>query len=174
MLSSGVANTSAFSDLVVRIFARLFGIFRLIGCVPQKTKQKPAKGQFERMARIPKNQLLDLLFKLFAERETWPIKLLREKTQQPEAFLKETLSDIAFLHRSGEHNGTWELKENFKEGVRDHVHLDRTILTKYPPAKLEPGPSGLSGFGGADVNMEDGGDDDDDENEDDEDMEEVS
>ena len=67
---------------------------------------------------MPKNQLLDLLFKLFAERETWPIKLLREKTQQPEAFLKETLSDIGFLHRSGEHNGTWELKENFKEGVR--------------------------------------------------------
>ena len=67
---------------------------------------------------MPKNQLLDLLFKLFAEKETWSIKFLREKTQQPEAFLKETLSDIAFLHRSGEHNGTWELKENFKEGVR--------------------------------------------------------
>jgi len=67
---------------------------------------------------MPKNQLLDLLFKLFAERETWPIKLLREKTQQPEAFLKETLGEIGFLHRSGEHNGTWELKENFKEGVR--------------------------------------------------------
>ena len=174
MLSSGVANTSAFSDLVVRIFARLFGIFRLIGCVPQKTKQKPAKGQFERMARIPKNQLLDLLFKLFAERETWPIKLLREKTQQPEAFLKETLSDIAFLHRSGEHNGTWELKENFKEGVRDHVHLDRTILTKYPQAKLEPGPSGLPGMGGIDAKMEDAGEEEDDDDEDDEDMEEVS
>lgn len=45
---------------------------------------------------------------------------------------------------------------------------------EYSQAKPEPGPSGLSGFGGADVNMEDGGDDDDDENEDDEDMEEVS
>jgi len=109
------------------------------------------------MARMPRNQLLDLLFKLFAEKETWSIKLLRERTQQPEAFLKETLSDIAFLHRSGEHNGTWELKENFKEG-----------------AKPEPGPSGLPGMGGSDAKMEDGGEDDYDEDEDDEDMEEVS
>jgi len=75
------------------------------------------------MARMPKNQLLDLLFRLFGEREMWPIKLLREKTQQPEAFLKETLTDIAFLHRSGEHNGTWELKENFKEGVGTRAYL---------------------------------------------------
>ncbi|KAF9778889.1 transcription initiation factor IIF beta subunit [Thelephora terrestris] len=137
MLSSGVANASAFSDLV-------------------KTKQKPTKG-FERMARMPRNQLLDMLFKLYAEKETWPIKLLRERTQQPEAFLKETLSDIAFLHRSGEHNGTWELKENFKEG-----------------AKPEAGPSGLPGMGGADFKMEDAGEDDYDEDEDDDDMEEVS
>ena len=81
---------------------------------------------------MPKNQLLDLLFKLFAEKETWPIKLLREKTQQPEAFLKETLSDIAFLHRSGEHNGTWELKENFKEGVCSSIpifHSNKPVPT---------------------------------------------
>lgn len=127
---------------------------------------------------MPKNQLLDLLFKLFAEKETWSIKLLREKTQQPEAFLKETLSEIGFLHRSGEHNGTWELKENFKEGVCAHTIFARTEacqLTERPQAKPEPGPSGLPGMGGADVKMEDAGDDDDDDDdEDDEDMEEVS
>ena len=84
---------------------------------------------------MPKNQLLDLLFKLFAEKQTWPIKLLRDKTQQPEAFLKETLSDIAFLHRSGEHNGTWELKENFKEGVSVHViHANRTTPADETPS----------------------------------------
>ena len=121
MLSSGVANTSVFSDLVVRILVYSTSIIPLNEWIVQKTKQKPQKGPFERMARMPKNQLLDLLFRLFAERETWAIKLLREKTQQPEVFLKETLSDIAFLHRSGEHNGTWELKENFKDGVRVHV-----------------------------------------------------
>jgi transcription initiation factor TFIIF subunit beta len=47
------------------------------------------------MARMPRNQLLDALFALFREREQWPIKLLREKTQQPEVYLKEVLSEIA-------------------------------------------------------------------------------
>lgn len=85
----------------------------------QKPKQKPPKGQFERMARMPRNQLLDLLFSLFREREHWSIKPMRERTQQPEAYLKEVLGEIAFMHRSGEHNGTWELMPNFKgDGVR--------------------------------------------------------
>ena len=53
-----------------------------------------------------------------------------------------------------------------------YICSGRTI--EYAQAKLEPGPSGLSGLGGADVKMEDVGDDDEDEDEDDEDMEEVS
>ena len=70
------------------------------------------------MARIPRNQLLDALFTAFREREHWSVKQLRERTQQPEAYLKEVLSEIAFMHRSGEHNGTWELMANFKgDGV---------------------------------------------------------
>ena len=74
------------------------------------------------MARMPRNQLLDALFALFREREQWPIKLLREKTQQPEVYLKEVLSEIATLHRSGEFNGTWELMPSFKgDGVRCYV-----------------------------------------------------
>src|SRR6267154_2464640 len=84
----------------------------------QRAKNKPAKGQNERMTRMPRNQLLDVLFALFREREQWPIKLLREKTQQPEVYLKEVLSEIATLHRNGEFNGTWELMPSFKgDGV---------------------------------------------------------
>ncbi|KAN0126263.1 Transcription initiation factor IIF, beta subunit domain containing protein, partial [Lactarius tabidus] len=86
MLSSGISSASGFADLT-------------------RTKVKPQKGQYERMARMPRNQLLDALFALFREREQWPIKLLREKTQQPEVYLKEVLSEIATLHRSGEFNG---------------------------------------------------------------------
>jgi len=89
--------------------------------VLQRTKTKPPKGQYdyERMARMPRNQLLDPLFALFRERGQWPIKLLREKTQQPEVYLKEVLSEIVTLHRSGEFNGTWELMPSFQgDGVR--------------------------------------------------------
>ena len=67
---------------------------------------------------MPRDQLLDELFKAFQERERWSIKVLRERTQQPEAYLKEVLAEIAFLHRSGEFNGTWELLANYKgDGV---------------------------------------------------------
>ncbi|KZV65231.1 hypothetical protein PENSPDRAFT_655965 [Peniophora sp. CONT] len=34
-------------------------------------KNAKAKKEFERMARAPRNQLLDMLFPLFAERPTW-------------------------------------------------------------------------------------------------------
>lgn len=68
------------------------------------------------MARIPRNQLLDLLFTHFQTTPRWGVKALRERTQQPEAYLKEVLGEIAFLHRSGEWNGLWELRDNYKGG----------------------------------------------------------
>jgi len=68
------------------------------------------------MARMPRNQLLDQLFALFQEQPRWSIRPLRERTQQPEVYLKETLGQIAFLHKSGEFNGLWELQENYKSG----------------------------------------------------------
>ncbi|KAI0787371.1 transcription initiation factor IIF, beta subunit-domain-containing protein [Fomes fomentarius] len=121
-----------------------------------KAKQKPPKGQFERMARMPRDQLLDELFRGFQERERWPIRLLRERTQQPEAYLKEVLSEVAFLHRSGEFNGMWELMANYKgEGIK---------------AEDVPGPSGVKV---EDIKME-GEEDEDDDDDDDDDMEEVS
>ncbi|KAK2464601.1 hypothetical protein APHAL10511_003390 [Amanita phalloides] len=115
-----------------------------------KTKPKPAKGTFERMARMPRNQLLDQIFTLFRDPAHWGIKALREKTQQPEAYLKEVLSEVAFLHRSGEYNGLWELKDNFKGGA-DRVVESHDV---------------------GDVKMED--EDDEEDEEEDEDMEEVS
>jgi len=119
-----------------------------------KTKPKQPKGTFERMARMPRNQLLDQLFALFRETPRWGIRPLREKTQQPEAYLKEVLAEIAFLHKSGEHNGLWELKEVFKDdGMK---------------AENVPGPSSLG-----DMKMEMDVDDEEEDDEDD-DMEEVS
>ena len=114
----GVGGGGAFSDLVVCILP--FCLFRPVHWRRlQKTKSKPQKG-FERMARIPRNQLLDQLFSHFRDTPHWGLRPLRDRTQQPEVYLKEVLSEIAFLHRSGEHNGMWELKDNFKdENVRD-------------------------------------------------------
>lgn len=134
MLSSGVGvgSGTAFNSLVA-------------------SKQKPKKGAFERMARMPKNQLLDQLFSLFREKPMWSIKVMREKTQQPEQYLKETLGEIASLHRSGEHTGMWELSSNFKgDGVKGE------------------GDAGPSSLGDVDMDSDSSSDESDD------DMEEVS
>lgn len=138
MLSSGITSAAGFADLAVSqgVLAPFFTLPRLlvthhtidrsvglsvalgIFSLSQRTKAKQPKGQYERMARMPRNQLLDALFALFREREQWPIKQLRERTQQPEVYLKEVLSEIASLHRSGEFNGTWEPMPSFKgDGV---------------------------------------------------------
>ncbi|KAH7926388.1 hypothetical protein BV22DRAFT_364107 [Leucogyrophana mollusca] len=141
-LSSGV-NSGSFAGLI-------------------HSKPKPAKGAFERMARMPRNQLLDLLFTLFREQPRWSIKPLRERTQQPEVYLKEVLGEIATLNRSGEHNGTWELTDIFRQdGVK---------------GEGVPGPSSLTGSTTGDVAMAgiDGEDDDEDDDDEDDDMEEVS
>lgn len=141
--------------------------------VLQTTNKKPAKGAFERMARMPRNQLLDALFALFRDLPRWGIKVLREKTQQPEAYLKEVLSEIAFLHRSGEYNGLWEVKDTFKEeGVRLSSNLSVLVLSLTSAQIKGENVAGPSFLGG-DIKME-GPDEEDDDDEEDEDMEEVS
>ncbi|KAG1821586.1 transcription initiation factor IIF, beta subunit-domain-containing protein [Suillus subaureus] len=135
-LSSGV-NSGSFANMI-------------------KFRPKPAKGTFERMARMPRNQLLDLLFTLFREQPRWSIKPLRERTQQPEAYLKEVLLAIATLNRSGEYNGMWELNDVFaKEGMK---------------SENVPGPSSLPEGVSGDMGMDEYDEDEDD----DDDMEEVS
>jgi hypothetical protein len=79
---------------------------------------------------MARNELLDLIFSLFRATPRWSIKTLREKTQQPEAYLKEVLSEVATQHRSGEFNSLWELKDTFKnESVRINLVVRRQYLT---------------------------------------------
>lgn len=126
---------------------------------------------------MPQNQLLDALFGLFREKAFWSVKELRLKTEQPEAYLKETLGQIATLHRSGavrvlsylpllltdltswtlQHNGLWELMANFKDEFTGSPSADGVV----------PFSSDLEVP--TDVKVE-GVDDDDD---DDDDMEEI-
>ncbi|KAG8719660.1 hypothetical protein FRC08_002320 [Ceratobasidium sp. 394] len=95
-IASGAGHLGNFSNLV-------------------KQKPKPPHGQFERAARIPKNELLDMLFKLFAAQSHWSMKVLRERTKQPMDYLKETLEDIAVLHKSGPHTNTWSLQASYAQ-----------------------------------------------------------
>ncbi|KIY72452.1 hypothetical protein CYLTODRAFT_417851 [Cylindrobasidium torrendii FP15055 ss-10] len=137
-LTSGVAqNTGTFGDLIA---------------AKPKTRGKGT----ERMARMPRNQLLDLIFQMFKNPPRWAIKDLRQRTQQPAAYLKEVLLEVAYLHKSGEHTGLYELQDIYKADSMK--------------AESVPMPS-LNGL--TKMEEEDDGMDDDDEDDDD-DMEQVS
>jgi transcription initiation factor TFIIF subunit beta len=62
---------------------------------------------------MPKNELLDLLFALFERWQYWSLKKLRTETQQPESYLRETLTGIADLHKRGPYVGNWSLKPEY-------------------------------------------------------------
>ncbi|EJD52856.1 hypothetical protein AURDEDRAFT_111380 [Auricularia subglabra TFB-10046 SS5] len=119
--------------------------------------QKPQarKGEFERFARMPRNELYDALFERFKEKPDWSLKELRARTQQPEAYLKEVLAEVATLHRSGEKVGLWTLKTNYSSSS---THAD---------VKYEAGSTPQDG-------MDEDEDDDDDDDDEEDDMEEIS
>ena len=75
------------------------------------------KGQLLKAARMPQNELLDLILEAFREYTYWPFKVLKDRVQQPEAYLKTTLEMIAFQAKSGTHMLEWQLKPEAKIGT---------------------------------------------------------
>lgn len=71
-----------------------------------------------RAIRMPKQDLLNLLFKLFEEYEYWSMKGLKERTKQPELYLKESLELIANLIKKGPYTSKYNLKPEYRR-LRD-------------------------------------------------------
>ncbi|PWN49657.1 hypothetical protein IE53DRAFT_380373 [Violaceomyces palustris] len=131
-------------------------------------------GGTEKFARMPKNELLDLLFSLFEKWSYWSLKKLRGETQQPESYLRETLLGIADLHKRGPYVGNWSLKpeyRNMRKEEEEKERIEAEAKEKERKDKLAV-PSGSvrkeKRGGGDDDDDEDDDDDDDDDDEDDE------
>ncbi|EJU05092.1 hypothetical protein DACRYDRAFT_98779 [Dacryopinax primogenitus] len=82
--------------------------------VSTEKKAAVASSAFERAARMPRNELMDLLFPLFRSNDNWSIRDLRNRTRQPEAYLREVLQEIGFLHRTGTFANMWSLLPAYK------------------------------------------------------------
>jgi transcription initiation factor TFIIF subunit beta len=78
-------------------------------------QNKPKKGEVFKAARIPKDQLLDLIFECFKEYQYWSMKALRQKTQQPDAYLRQVLEDVAVLIKSGPFANTYSLSDAYRD-----------------------------------------------------------
>ncbi|KAA8917842.1 hypothetical protein TRICI_000003 [Trichomonascus ciferrii] len=80
-----------------------------------RAQKKDPKSVEGKATRLPQNELLDLLFKLFEEYDYWGMKGLRERTKQPEAYLKEVLDTMAVLIKKGPYAMKYTLKPEFKQ-----------------------------------------------------------
>lgn len=92
-------------------------------------KSNPAKAKSGegRAIRMPKKDLLDLLFRLFEEYEYWSMKGLKERTRQPESYLKESLDSIANLIKKGPYTSKYNLKPEYRR-LRDAERAARLGL----------------------------------------------
>lgn len=82
---------------------------------PINTGRKQPGATTERFARLPRNELLDILFELYDQYPYWSMKGLRSRVQQPEVYLREVLQTIADLHKRGPYSGNWSLKPEYLE-----------------------------------------------------------
>ncbi|KYK55514.1 transcription initiation factor iif [Drechmeria coniospora] len=76
---------------------------------------KPKKGEVFKAARIPKNQLLDLIFDCFRQYQYWSMKALRQKLEQPDSYLRQVLEEVAVLHKSGRFANHYGLSDAYKD-----------------------------------------------------------
>ncbi|GBG62670.1 hypothetical protein CBR_g31689 [Chara braunii] len=74
--------------------------------------------------RQDRNDLEDVVFKLFDEQSFWPLKQLVQKTQQPVAFLKEVLNDLCIYNKRGQHQGMYEMKPEYKKHKSAEEQVD--------------------------------------------------
>ena len=67
----------------------------------------------ERNIRLEENELMDLIFEKFKVYRFWGIKALKKETGQPEAHLKDVLSKVAELVKTGRAANHWTLKREY-------------------------------------------------------------
>ncbi|RSL49863.1 hypothetical protein CEP53_009002 [Fusarium sp. AF-6] len=76
---------------------------------------KPKKGEVFKAARIPENQLLDLIFECFRQYQYWSMKALRQKLQQPDQYLRQVLEKVAVLNKSGRFANHYCLSDAYRD-----------------------------------------------------------
>jgi transcription initiation factor TFIIF subunit beta len=59
---------------------------------------------------------MNKLFLLFSEKPYWGIPALKQTLQQPDAYIRECLSEIAVLITEGVYAHQWRLMDNYANG----------------------------------------------------------
>lgn len=87
--------------------------------VQKQAKPSAGKGQHYKAARIPENELKDLIFDCFKRYAYWPMRALRKELNQPENYLRQVLDPVAELVKSGPFANSWQLRPGYQESNYD-------------------------------------------------------
>uniref|UniRef100_A0A0D6R7K4 Uncharacterized protein n=2 Tax=Araucariaceae TaxID=25664 RepID=A0A0D6R7K4_ARACU len=85
----------------------------------RKGAAAPVKAQEMKRTRMDRNELENILFKLFERQSNWTLKQLVTETDQPQQFIKEILNDLGIYNKRGTNQGTYELKPEYKKTAED-------------------------------------------------------
>lgn len=92
-----------------------------VGLIPHVNETElllKKKRKFEpelRKERLPRAEVMDLVFKAFEKFAHWTLKGLVEHTQQPTSYLKEVLAEICIFNKRGPYKNLFELKPEYKK-----------------------------------------------------------
>ncbi|SMQ46842.1 unnamed protein product [Zymoseptoria tritici ST99CH_1A5] len=88
----------------------------------------------DKAVRLEKSQLLDKIQECFKDYQYWSLKALRNRLHQPEAYIKETLDEIATLVKSGDFVQNYKLKPDY---LRLHEIQQSMVKEEMAPVKSE-------------------------------------
>ncbi|XP_060186524.1 uncharacterized protein LOC132615939 isoform X1 [Lycium barbarum] len=77
-------------------------------------KKVPSKGLEMKRTRRDRDEIEEIMFKLFERQPNWTLKQLVNETDQPEQFMKDMLKLLCIYNNKGAHQGTYELKPEYK------------------------------------------------------------
>jgi transcription initiation factor TFIIF subunit beta len=98
---------------------------------PGKGKKKAPK---EKAVRMDKDKLLDAIRNCFTEYQYWSLRALRMRLNQPEAYIKEMLDDVATLVKSGDFVQNYKLKAEYQ---RLNEMDEAGVKPEVAPEKME-------------------------------------
>lgn len=94
---------------------------------------RPAKKkQTEKAVRVSQEELLDALTNCFKEYKFWSLRALRQRLNQPEAYIKTVVEQIATLMRSGPNNANYVLKPEYER----MLHMDLSNVKEEAAAEM--------------------------------------
>lgn len=82
--------------------------------ITQAGQAKKQKAKDDRSARVSRADLIDKLLQCFKTHRIWGLRDLKAVVNQPEQYVREVLQEIAFMWKSGDWNGKYELKDEYK------------------------------------------------------------